>query len=41
MMTGYTPDDIAMDGVTVLPKLFTADALLAVLDRVIAQPQRS
>jgi PAS domain S-box-containing protein len=36
IMTGYSVDDIAADGVTVLTKPFTAEVLLSTLDRVIA-----
>jgi PAS domain S-box-containing protein len=41
IMTGYTTEDIAGDGLTVLPKPFTAEALLALLDRVIASAGRA
>ena len=36
IMTGYTVDDIAAEGVTVLPKPFTSAVLLDTLDRVMA-----
>jgi CheY-like chemotaxis protein len=38
IMTGYTTEDIAREGFLVLPKPFTPDALLDLLDDLVEEP---
>ena len=38
IMTGFTTEDISREGLLVLPKPFTADALLKLVGGVVARP---